>query len=199
VVTLGTLNILRGVLMYITNGEPITNLRGNFTTFSRVKIFGEISMFTIIWIVVMILVYIFVYKMRLGRKIIAVGNNPMAAERIGISSQKIYVLVFVMMGIFSGLAASMQVSRLAFGHPISGNTYEMTLIAAAVIGGTVFTGGVASILGTFLGAVLLATVENALIFAKVSSYLQALITGIILIIAVVSSAARFRTKIKVEE
>lgn len=210
VVTLGTLNIMRGTLNLITSGNWIDGLTGPFAKFANLRLlkplnaFGPIHALTggkgltlfalplavYIWIIVMILTYIFLYRSGMGRDILAVGGNKEAAKRMGLSQTKAYLLAFGYMGMLAGLASAVAASKIKIAQPSNGTGYEMKLIAACVIGGTEFSGGVASILGTLLGVLLLGVIDNGLVLTKVPAYWQELATGVIIILAVASSVFR---------
>ena len=210
VVTLGTLNIMRGTLNLITSGNWIDGLTGPFAKFANLRLlkplnaFGPIHALTggkgltlfalplavYIWIIVMVLTYIFLYRSGMGRDILAVGGNKEAAKRMGLSQTKAYLLAFGYMGMLAGLASAVAASKIKIAQPSNGTGYEMKLIAACVIGGTEFSGGVASILGTLLGVLLLGVIDNGLVLTKVPAYWQELATGVIIILAVASSVFR---------
>ena len=113
-----------------------------------------------------------------------------AAKRMGLSQTKAYLLAFGYMGMLAGLASAIAASKIKIAQPSNGTGYEMKLIAACVIGGTEFSGGVASILGTLLGVLLLGVIDNGLVLTKVPAYWQELATGVIIILAVASSVFR---------
>ena len=189
VVTLGTYNIMRGTLNLVTDGNWIDGLGGPFGKFANIRI-GGIPLAVYIWIFVLVFTYFMLYRTSIGRDILAVGGNKVAARRLGISETKVNLVVFGYMGVLAGLAAAIACSKLKIAQPSNGTGYEMQLIAAAVIGGTAFSGGVASIFGTLLGVLLLGTIDNGLVLTKVPVYWQELATGIVIIIAVASSAFR---------
>lgn len=205
VVTLGTLNIMRGTLNLITSGNWIDGLSGAFSKFANLRPLksihallgkkGPAMLFNLplavyIWLIVMIITYVLLYRTRYGRDILAVGGNREAAKRMGLSSTKAYLLAFGYMGMLAGLAASIAASKIKIAQPSNGTGYEMKLIAACVIGGTEFSGGIASILGTFLGVLLLGVIDNGLVLTKVPTYWQELATGVIIILAVASGIFR---------
>ena len=192
VVTLGTLNVIRGTMYYVTKGKWVDGLEGPFVLLANTKLF-QIPMTVYIWLAVLLLTYFLLYRTKIGRDILAVGGNKIAAQRIGISDIKAYLCAFGYIGALTGLAAVLSVSRLRIAQATNGLGYEMKLIAATVIGGTMFSGGVASILGTFLGILLLGVIENGLVLSKVPVHWQSLATGLILIIAVASSAFNRRS------
>ena len=210
VVTLGTLNIMRGTLNLITSGNWIDGLTGPFSKFANLRLLKPVNSLGVIqaitggkglmvfalplavyiWILVMVITYVFLYRMGVGRDILAVGGNKEAARRMGLSQTKSYLLAFGYMGMLAGLASAIAASKIKIAQPSNGTGYEMKLIAACVIGGTEFSGGVASILGTLLGVLLLGVIDNGLVLTKVPAYWQELATGVIIILAVGSSAFR---------
>ncbi|HHW49292.1 MAG TPA: ABC transporter permease [Clostridiaceae bacterium] len=193
IVTLGTLSIIRGGLMLITNGSWISDLKGVFIKVANYKL-GIVTVSVYVWLFVMLFTYLMLYHTRIGRSIVAVGGNKNAAERIGINRSFVYIFSFGFMGALSGVSAALYASKLAIAQPTAGMGVEMKLIAAAVIGGTMFTGGIASIFGTFLGTVLFGLIENALVLTRVPVYWQSLATGVVLIAAIVSSAYQAKEK-----
>ena len=187
IVTLGTLSIIRGALLLITKSAWISDLKGPFIKLANYKL-GIFTVSVYVWILIILFTYFMLYHTRIGRNIVAVGGNKNAAERIGINKFFVYMFSFGFMGALSGVASTLYVSKLAIAQPTAGAGLEMKLIAAAVIGGTVFSGGIASLLGTFLGALLFGLIENALVLTQVPVYWQSLATGIVLITAIASSA-----------
>jgi len=187
VVTLSTLNIMRGILYLITSGNWIDSLAGPFARFASQRVWG-LQTAIYIWLAVLLFTYFLLYRTGIGRDVLAVGGNKTAARRLGINETKVYLLAFGYMGMLAGLAAGIAASKLKIAQPSNGLGYEMQLIAACVIGGTLFSGGVASILGTLLGVLLIGMIDNGLVLAKVPVYWQELTTGIIIILAVASGA-----------
>ena len=197
VVTLGTMNIMRGTLNYVTNGNWVDGLSGAFSKFANLRLLNflpgwvfNLPLAVYIWLFVVIFTYFLLYRTSLGRDILAVGGNKDAARRMGLSETKAYLVAFGYMGMLSGLAAAIAASKLKIAQPTNGTGYEMDLIAACVIGGTEFAGGVASVLGTLLGVILLGLIDNGLVLSKVPVYWQELATGVIIILAVASGALR---------
>lgn len=195
IVTLATLGIMRGSLILITDGVWVEQISGPIAQFAKIKV-GPFSMLIISWIFVVVIAYVLIYKTKVGRSILAVGGNANGAKRIGISTFKTYMMAFASMGALSGVAAVLNVSRLAMAHPTAGAGVEMKLIASVVIGGTMFQGGTASISGTVLGVILFGVIENALVLLKVPVYWQNLVTGLVLLMAITSSAKHIFGNIK---
>jgi ribose/xylose/arabinose/galactoside ABC-type transport system permease subunit len=198
VVTLAMLSIIRGVVLLFTGGAIITGLEGRFVNMAMIKL-GPVYITPIIWFFVVFITYILLYRMRIGREILAVGGNPMAAARIGINKKRIYIFVFTFAGLLAGIAAPMYTAKVGTIQAVVGHGYEMKLISAVVIGGTAFSGGVASLLGTFCGIALLFFIDNMLVLMHVPAYWQDLTVGAILLIAIVSSAFKGSDKINVEK
>ena len=189
VVTLGAMNIMRGGIYYLTGGNWIDGLSGSFTKVASLRILN-VPMAVYIWLLVAVVSYLILYRTNIGRNILAIGGNLVAATRVGISKTKTYLFAFGYLGALVGLGGAVSAAKLKIAQPSNGIGYEMDLIAAAIIGGTQFSGGVASILGTILGVLLLGVIDNGLVLAKVPVYWQDLATGAIIIIAVTSSALR---------
>ncbi|MGI6694993.1 MAG: ABC transporter permease [Christensenellales bacterium] len=185
VVTLSTLNIMRGVLYLVSRGNWIDGLKGPFARFASQRVLG-LQTAIYIWLAVLIFTYLLLYRTNVGRDVLAVGGNKTAARRLGINETQVYLLAFGYMGALAGLAAAIACSKLKIAQPSNGLGYEMQLIAACVIGGTLFSGGVASVLGTLLGVLLMGVIDNGLVLTKVPVYWQELTTGIIIILAVAS-------------
>lgn len=192
IVTLGTLNIMRGVLLLIIGSSWIPGLPAWFTAIARtmplMSIGVRFKMTAYIWFLVAIMSYFLMHHMVLGRKVLAVGANPEGAARIGFKPASVYVFTFAVMGLTSGLAAVFYTANVGIAQPVAGNGYEMTLIAAVVIGGTSFSGGKVSVLGTFLGVLLLSIIESGMVISKVPVYWQELVKGAVIIVAIISAA-----------
>lgn len=191
IVTLATLNIIRGGMLLIFGSSWVSGLPDWFTEAARLKPFGgELKVTAYYWILICILAALLLYKSIIGRRIIAVGSNPEGARRIGFAPQTSYIWAFTIMGATSGLAAFLYTANVGIAQAVAGNGYEMTLIAAVVIGGTSFNGGKASIVGTFLGVLLLGIIENGLVTAHVPVYWQEFVTGVVIIAAIISSVIK---------
>lgn len=197
IVTLGTVNIMRGLLLLILGSSWISGIPAWFTDIARTIPFGlGFKITAYIWVLLYAVAYFIMYHTVLGRRVLAVGANPEGAKRIGYKPSSSYIFAFAFMGVMSGLGALFYTANIGMAQPIAGIGYEMTLIAAVVIGGTSFSGGKISILGTFLGTLLLGVIENGMVIAKVPVYWQELVTGVVIIVAIISSAGNFSTRQK---
>ena len=189
IVTLGTLNIMRGIMLLLLGSSWISGLPSWFTAIARTAPFGlRFKMTAYVWLGISALSYFVMYRVVLGRKVLAVGANPEGAARIGFRPASVYIFAFSAMGATSGLAALLYTANVGIAQPVAGSGYEMTLIAAVVIGGTSFAGGKISVLGTFLGVLLLSIIESGMVISKVPVYWQAMVKGAVIITAILSAA-----------
>ncbi|MBQ3575562.1 MAG: ABC transporter permease [Clostridia bacterium] len=192
IVTLGTLNIMRGTMLLVYGSSWVNGLPAWFTAIARTMPLAGIGlrfkMTVFVWLFIAVLSYLLMYHTVLGRKVLAVGANPDGASRIGFRPSTSYIFSFAIMGVTSGIGALFYTANVGMAQPVAGNGYEMTLIAAVVIGGTSFSGGKISVLGTFLGVLLLSIVESGMVICKVPVYWQELVKGAVIIIAILSAA-----------
>ncbi len=186
IITLGTMSIMRGSLLLVTNGSWVATMPKWFTIIASVKIWG-LHIPTYIWLVTAIISFLILQYTVLGRNVLAVGGNPVAATRVGINQDTVYKFVFAAFGAIIGIGSTIYIAQLGSAQPVAGMGYEMTLIAAAILGGNSFYGGKASLLGTCLGVILLGEVNNALVLMRISVYWQSFVTGLIIIIAIIFS------------
>jgi inositol transport system permease protein len=182
IATLGMMTIARGLALVVSKGKPVSNLSPSFTALG-----GDVFGFPVpilILLFVALVSWVFLGNLRLGRHIYAVGGNEQAARAAGIGVKGVKMLAYMVCGSFAGLAGVVLASRITTGQPNAGVAYELDAIAAAVIGGTSLSGGVGSIGGTLLGALLMGVINNGLDLLNVSSYYQQIVKGLIIIGAV---------------
>ena len=186
IVTLGTLNLYRGLTYIISDARQINR---QYIP-SDLKAMSQTSpVFGIPWIIIMsfmvaILTYYIVMHTQLGRQIFAIGSNPIAAPLRGINVTQVTLIVFALAGALSGLAGIMYASRWGFVNPSNtGAGFEFQVIAAVVIGGVSINGGVGSVLGTVLGVLLLGCVSAALPLLGIPGTTQNAIYGSVILIA----------------
>jgi ribose/xylose/arabinose/galactoside ABC-type transport system permease subunit len=182
IVTLGMMTIARGLALVISRGRPVSNLGDSFTALG-----GDVLGLPVqicILLVVAGLSWVFLSNFRLGRYLYAVGGNEEAARAAGLNVKGIKTFAYTVSGALAGLAGVLLAARITTGQPNAGVAYELDAIAAAVIGGTSLSGGVGSIGGTLLGALLMGVINNGLDLLNVSSYYQQIIKGLIIIAAV---------------
>jgi ribose/xylose/arabinose/galactoside ABC-type transport system permease subunit len=184
--TLSTQIIGFGTLLYITNGVPVVPYLylKSFAILGRGYI-GRIPIPIIIAISIAFIFYIITSKTVFGKYIYAIGGNPNVARVSGIKVERIIVYVYIISGLLSGLAGVLLASRLNSGQPNAGKDIVIMSIAATVVGGTSFFGGEGTIWGTFLGVILIGIIGNGLNLLNVSSFLQQVVIGSIIVIAII--------------
>jgi ribose/xylose/arabinose/galactoside ABC-type transport system permease subunit len=138
--------------------------------------------------------HIILTRTRFGRYVYAVGGNIEAARLAGIRTGRVLVNVYVLSGTLAALSGILLASRMNSGQPNAGVSYELDVIAAVVVGGTSLTGGAGSIVGTFIGAMLIAVLRNGLNLLNVNSYIQQVVVGVVILLAVMLDQLRRRTK-----
>ncbi|MFV0431697.1 MAG: ABC transporter permease [Alphaproteobacteria bacterium] len=185
VVTLGMMMLARGFSLTITDGRAVyfPYDAGIYKIFEG-KIFNVIPL-PLIYLVIIALITIFILrKTVLGKHIYAVGSNEEAAHLSGINVNGIKIFVYSFCGFLTGIAGVILASRLNSGQPTIGVSYELDAIAAAVIGGTSLSGGVGTVGGTIIGVLLMNVLKTGLEQMGVNQFMQMMITGLVLIIAV---------------
>jgi rhamnose transport system permease protein len=187
IATLGTLSVYRGLVFYYSQGTWINSfeLPKAFKLLSKGTPLGLPNM-VIIAILVAVVVYYFLKHTRTGRDIFAVGSNPDAAQFAGIRKQRIIFLVYVISGLLSGLAAVLWASRFESAQTNTALGFELQTVAAAVVGGVSISGGVGTVPGVLLGALLLGIIQNALTLIRISPFWQLAAQGLLILIAVIS-------------
>jgi inositol transport system permease protein len=183
VVTLGGMSAFRGAALLFSGGGPISGFEPSFTWWGQGKI-GPVPVPVIIFLAFAVLAHITLRYTRYGRQVYAVGGNPEAARLSGLNVNRIIASVYVISGFFCGLASFVLAARLNSAEAVAGTGYELTVIASVVIGGTSLFGGSGTILGTVVGTILIGVLLNGLILMDVSSYIQQIIIGIIIVLAV---------------
>ena len=187
IATLGTLSIYRGLVFYYSQGTWINSfeLPRSFKLLSKGTPLGLPNM-VITAIVVAIVVYYFLNYTRTGRDIFAVGSNPDAAQFAGIRQQRITFIVYLLSGLLSGLAAVLWASRFESAQTNTALGFELQTVAASVVGGVSISGGVGTVTGVLLGALLLGIIQNSLTLIRISPFWQLAAQGLLILIAVIS-------------
>ncbi len=191
IMTLGTNGIVRGLCYVYSSGKWVENLPFGYKSLSQATLTGRpgsISWFFFATAVVTVLVYIYQTHSNRGRHFYAVGDNEGGATLIGIPVGRTRIIAFVLCGVFASLAGLMYVSRIGFVTPVAGMGYEMKAIAACVLGGVSLSGGIGSVIGAAMGAIIMASIGRILVFMQFSSNYDNTITGILLITIVVADA-----------
>lgn len=183
VVTLGGMSAFRGAALLFAAGGPISGFQPDFTWWGQGKI-GPVPVPVIIFLLAAVLAHIVLRYTRYGRQVYAVGGNPEAARLSGLNVNRVITSVYVIMGFFAGLSAFVLAARLNSAEAVAGTGYELTVIASVVIGGTSLFGGSGTVFGTVIGAMLIGVLLNGLVLLNVSSYIQQIIIGVIIVLAV---------------
>lgn len=187
VVTLGGLTIFRGIALAIGNGGPVSGFSEAFGWWGR-GVIGSIPVPVIIFAVVALIAHLVLTQTRFGRSVYAVGSNPDAARLSGINVNMVTISTYGVIGFCSGLAGFVLAARLNSAEAVAGTGYELTAIAAVVIGGTSLYGGTGGVVGTVIGALLTGVLMNGLVILNVSPYTQQVLIGLIIIAAVAFDA-----------
>jgi len=186
--TLGMMSVARGAALLYSSGRPISGFSEKF----RFLATGEI-LYIPASVFFMILVYIVAFfilnNTKLGRYTYAIGGNEEAAILSGVNVRFYKTIVYGLCGMLSGLAAIILTARLNSAQPIAGIMYELDAIAATVIGGTSLMGGEGRIVGTLIGALIMGVLRNGLNLLGVSSFIQQIVIGSVIIIAVLIDMA----------
>ena len=183
VVTLGMMSIARGATLIYSNGYPISGFSETFRFIGGGEILG-IPFPVIIFFLVVLTGWAVLTQTRLGRYTYAIGGNEETVKLSGINSDFFKTMVYVISGATAGISALILTSRLNSAGPTAGLTYELTVIAAVVIGGTSLSGGRGSVWGSLIGALLIAVINNGMNLLGISPYFQELVRGVIIILAV---------------
>lgn len=187
IATLGTLSIYRGLVFYYSQGTWINSfeLPKSFKMLSKGTLLGLPNM-VVIAILVAVIVYYFLNHTRTGRDIYAVGTNPDAAQFAGIRKDRIIFLVYLLSGVMCGLAAVLWASRFESAQTNTAVGFELQTVAASVVGGVSISGGVGTVPGVLLGALLLGVIQNSLTLIRISPFWQLAAQGLLILIAVIS-------------
>lgn len=195
--TLGTCGVARGAIYVYTGGAWVENLPADFKAVSHDTVFGYLTLYYALVAILVIAVQFVLSYTKKGRNFVAVGDNAMGAQLVGISVTQTKIYAFVLSGVFAALAGMIFASRIGFITPMAGNAYEMKAIAACVLGGISLSGGLGTVIGAAIGAVIMTSMTRILVFLGFSSNYDNTITGIILIaIVVVNTVLQNRAIVK---
>lgn len=183
IATLAMLTMARGVALLFTKGQNLLQL-GNFVVFGQGSA-GIIPIPIIFLVIIAIFTWYILKHTRFGRSLYAVGGNEEASIASGINVHKVKYTAFIINGIFVGLAGVLFMSRVNAGLPNGAVGYEFTALTAAIIGGTSFSGGVGTAAGTLAGAFIVGFLDNIMNLASVDSYMQQIVRGAIIALAVI--------------
>ncbi|WP_038789580.1 ABC transporter permease [Burkholderia pseudomallei] len=183
IVTLATMGIARGLALIYTGGYPIDGLPDWIRFFGSGKVLG-MQMPVLTMLAVYALAWLMLERMPFGRYVYAIGGNEHATRLSGVRVSRVKLAVYTFAGLTSALAALVLTGRLMSGQPNAGGGFELDAIAAVVMGGTSIAGGRGSIVGTLVGALLLGVLNNGLNMIGVNPYVQNVIKGAIILLAI---------------
>jgi ribose transport system permease protein len=189
IVTLGALTYLRGFAYVTTGAYPLINNNLGFSFLGEGSV-GFLPWPVIIALVVFVIGYIVLKQTVFGRRVYAIGGNEQAARLSGIRVDRNLIWVYTISGVCAGIAGIIFSARLLSAQPMGGDGYELDAIAAVILGGTSFTGGVGSIVGTAIGALIIGVLNNGLVLMDVPFFYQLIIKGAVIIVAVLLDRIR---------
>jgi len=189
VATLGMLSVARGLTQIYNDGMPIASLSPAFRTIGMGMWWG-IPVPVVILLVTYLVFWFILRYTTFGRAVYAVGGNEKSAKTSGINTRRVIFTVYAISGLLSALAGLILAARTSSALPQAGIAYELDAIAAVVIGGTSLSGGVGSLTGTMIGALIIGVINNGLDLMGVSSYYQQVIKGAIIVAAVLLDVSR---------
>lgn len=201
IATLAMQQVARGIALLFTGGQNILQLK-DYVVFGQGTI-GPIPISIIITIVITIVIWYILRHTKLGRSLYAIGGNEEASIAAGINVKKNKYIVFIINGVLVGIAGILFMSRVNAGLPNGAVGYEMEGLTAAIVGGTSFSGGVGSTMGTLAGAFIIGCLNNIMNLVGVDSYIQQIVKGAIIALAVIwdirSKSKKTKKVILVEE
>ena len=183
IVTLGMMTVARGLALVYTNGRPVINLSDGYNKIGGGYFVG-IPIPVLVFVAIVAIGAFVLHYTRFGRYTFAVGGNELAAKVSGIKTDKVKISMYAITGALAGLAGVVLSSRVMSGSASTGQGYELDAIAAVVIGGTSLSGGIGTIAGTVVGALIIGVMNNGLDLMNVSSYWQLIAKGLIIVLAV---------------
>ncbi len=184
VTTLGSMTFVRGIALFYTNGEPVSNVNQTIYNWGNGYFVG-IPNLIIVFLLVVVITEIFLHSSNSGREIYAVGGNRKVAELSGINAKKSKFLIFVLLGMSAGIAGVIISCRMVSGSAaLLGLNTSMSAISAVVVGGTSLSGGSGSVWRTLIGLLIISVLFNALTLLGIQAYYQQLIRGVLVIVIV---------------
>jgi ribose transport system permease protein len=185
------LNIARGAALQWTQARSIYEFPDDFNNFGSATLLGVPAIF-LVALALVLAGWFVLNRTVFGRLVYAIGNNEEAVRLAGHSVRFYKIAAFVICGAAVGVGAVIYMTRLTIASPISGIGFELNAIAAVIIGGTSLSGGRGSIIGTLLGACIIGVLANGLILIGMSDFLRQMVTGFVIILAVVLDVLRAR-------
>jgi ribose transport system permease protein len=192
IVTLATMQIAVGAAFLLTGGESAYHVPQGFTALGVGKVFGRIPNSVVLTLALYAVAYVLLTRTVMGRYLYAVGGNAQAAKLSGVRVSRVLIFAYVMSGLLAGLGGIVMASRFRSGSPKFGQAYELSVIAAVVVGGTSLSGGEGSVIGTLIGALIIAVIQNGMNLLDVNVYCQQIVLGSVILIAVLLDNLKHR-------
>ncbi|SDJ86805.1 ABC transporter permease [Natronincola ferrireducens] len=184
IVTVATMGIFRGIGYALTDSRPIPITDSVILKIGNNRFLGAIPNAVIVMIFILIVFHIVLSRTKFGRQAKMVGGNKVAAEYVGVDTKKLQVKIFMISGLAAAVSGILMASRLYSAQPNTASGYELDAIASAVLGGTSLSGGYGTVLGTFIGAVIMGVINNGMNLVGMAYFYQQIVKGLIIIIAV---------------
>lgn len=195
IVTLAVMLVASGLAFTLAGGQSIYEVPAAIDWLGRGAALGAVPNTVVLMAILYLVAHVLMTRTVLGRYIYAVGGNAEAARLSGVPVRRVIVLVYVACGALAGVGGVVQASQLQSGAPTYGMMYELYVIAAVVVGGTSLTGGQGRILGTLIGALIIAVIQNGMNLTGVESYTQKVVLGLVILGAVLLDQLKKKYKI----
>ena len=193
IATLGTMSVARGLALLLADGRPISGFPDGLRALASTRVLG-VPLSVLLMLALFAVAHVVLTRTVLGRATYAIGGNAEAARLAGIPVRAYTTATYALAGASAALCATVLLARLDSAQPIAGIGYELDAIAAVVIGGTSLLGGSGSVLGTLIGALIMSVLRNGLNLLGVSSYVQQIAIGAVIVVAVLIDMALQRRR-----
>jgi ribose transport system permease protein len=193
IVTLAMMGIIRGVALLITDGRPISNLKDQFDFFGADYV-GVVPVSTIIASLVFFIAFVFLNRTKHGIYIKSIGANREAAKLSAIKVNYYRISAFVVSGFTAAIGGIIITSRLLSAQPMASEGLELNVIAATILGGASLSGGIGTVTGTLLGAIILGVINNGMNLIGISAFFQQIVRGLIILFAVLAKSKEIATE-----
>jgi ribose transport system permease protein len=185
IVTLGTYSMYRGLSLVVNQSRAVVPPDdSSFFEFATTRVFGVIPTVAIVFLVIAISLHLVLHRTRFGYRVQAIGSNPEAARFAGIPVGQVRLLTLVLTGAVCGLSGSLFVGFRGAIDPTSGQDFALTVIAAAIIGGTPLSGGRGTVIGAVMGVLIIAVISSGIIFFGIDQTWSTFVTGAVIVLAV---------------
>lgn len=192
--TLGMYTAARGAALMYSDGRPVSNINPSILVFGD-KIVSVLTMPVVIYALVIVVTFVILKFTSFGKSVYAIGGNIQAAEISGIKVKRNITLIYTYCGLLAGLCALVYIGRTGGSiQPATATGYELTAIAATTIGGTSHSGGIGTVWGTVVGALILGVLTNGFTMLGVNAYVQQIVQGVVIVVAVILDMRKNKRK-----